>query len=174
MKFGIFPLGRASQDALSLQQRPDPQLARSEGRGRPQASEDSFGALLEIASVRHARGEIESARATVKGARALISQFADPGMLPSLFDSTERGMRRTAHRRPRPAAALTERELVVLRLLPTRLSTQEIGRELYVWVNTVRTQVQAIYRKLEVATRADAVARARELDLLPGSTHTDR
>jgi tetratricopeptide (TPR) repeat protein len=61
-------------------------------------------ALLEIASVRHARGEIESARATVKGARALISQFADPGMLPSLLDSTERGMRRTAHRRPRPAA----------------------------------------------------------------------
>jgi ATP/maltotriose-dependent transcriptional regulator MalT len=34
--------------------------------------------------------------------------------------------------------------------------------------------VQAIYRKLEVATRADAVTRARELDLLPGSTHTDR
>jgi DNA-binding NarL/FixJ family response regulator len=43
--------------------------------------------------------------------------------------------------------------------LPTRLSTTEIGHELHVSVNTVRSQVQAVYRKLEVTTRADAVAR---------------
>jgi LuxR family transcriptional regulator, maltose regulon positive regulatory protein len=35
-------------------------------------------------------------------------------------------------------------------------------------VNTVRTHVQAVYRKLGVATRAEAVAQARELGLLPG------
>ena len=62
---------------------------------------------------------------------------------------------------------LTERELAVLRLLPTQLSTREIGRELSVSVNTVRSQVQAIYRKLGVSSRSEAVTHARELGLLP-------
>jgi LuxR family maltose regulon positive regulatory protein len=62
----------------------------------------------------------------------------------------------------------------VLRLLPSRLSTREIGRELYVSVNTVRSQIQAIYRKLEVSRRTEAVACARHLRLLPGSTPIDR
>jgi LuxR family maltose regulon positive regulatory protein len=65
------------------------------------------------------------------------------------------------------AAPLTERELVVLRLLPTRLSTREIARELDVSANTVRSQVQAIYRKLQVNRRAQAVTKARQLGLLP-------
>jgi LuxR family maltose regulon positive regulatory protein len=73
-------------------------------------------------------------------------------------------------RRVEAGASLTERELVVLRLLPTRLSTKEIGRELNVSANTVRSQVQAVYRKLQVSRRAEAVARARELGLLPGMT----
>ena len=71
------------------------------------------------------------------------------------------------------AAPLSERELAVLRLLPTQLSNREIGRELYVSVNTVRSHVQALYRKLQVATRAEAVAHARELGLIPGSTAPD-
>jgi DNA-binding NarL/FixJ family response regulator len=49
-----------------------------------------------------------------------------------------------------------------------------MGRELYVSVNTVRSQVQAIYRKLEVTSRAEAVVHARQLRLLSGSTPTDR
>jgi LuxR family maltose regulon positive regulatory protein len=131
-------------------------------------------ALLEIASIRRARGETASAHAMVDQARELISQFADPGMLPLLLDSTERGMRRTARRRVEAAEPLTERELVVLRLLPTRLSNREIGRELYVSMNTIRSHVQVIYRKLGVATREEAVARGRELGLFPGSTPTDQ
>jgi LuxR family maltose regulon positive regulatory protein len=49
------------------------------------------------------------------------------------------------------------------------LSTQEISGQLSVSVTTVRSQVQAIYRKLQVGSRAEAVARARELDLLAGT-----
>jgi LuxR family transcriptional regulator, maltose regulon positive regulatory protein len=55
----------------------------------------------------------------------------------------------------------------VLRLLPTGLSTREIGRELSVSVTTIRSQVQAIYRKLQASTRSEAVAHAHELGLLP-------
>jgi len=50
----------------------------------------------------------------------------------------------------------------------SRFDNWEIGRELYVSVNTVRSHVQAVYRKLGVSTRAEAVAHARECGLLPG------
>jgi LuxR family maltose regulon positive regulatory protein len=48
------------------------------------------------------------------------------------------------------------------------LSQPEIAQELYVSVNTVRTHLQGIYRKLGVASREEAISHARELDLLPG------
>ncbi|MGV9711420.1 LuxR C-terminal-related transcriptional regulator [Gordonia sp. NPDC003424] len=61
---------------------------------------------------------------------------------------------------------LTERELVVLRYLPTMYKASEIAADLFVSVNTVKTHQQAIYRKLGVSTRRDAVDRARVLNLL--------
>ena len=125
-------------------------------------------AMVELAGVRHARGDTDGAHAAVEGARQLITTFADPGMLASLLDRTERAVGRPSRRRPSPAAALTDRELVVLRLLATSLSQPEIANELYVSVNTVRTHIQGIYRKLGVASRQEAVANAREHDLLSG------
>jgi LuxR family maltose regulon positive regulatory protein len=89
-------------------------------------------------------------------------------MLPSLLDSTERALHRAAHGRPAPTGALTDRELAVLGLLPTSLTQQGIAEELYVSVNTVRTHIQGIYRKLGVASRQQAVTHARELGLLLG------
>ena len=65
---------------------------------------------------------------------------------------------------------LTERELAILRYLPTIMSNREIARQLYVSVNTVKTHLKQIYRKLGVASRRDAIARARELHLLGPST----
>jgi LuxR family maltose regulon positive regulatory protein len=71
---------------------------------------------------------------------------------------------------PPPAAGgespLTEREVAVLRLLRGTLSLREIGQELYVSPNTVKTHAQAIYRKLGVSTRHDAVARGHEAGVL--------
>jgi LuxR family transcriptional regulator, maltose regulon positive regulatory protein len=133
---------------------------------------DSMGvhrafALLLLASVRHGRGELPSARALVDQARELVEQSADPGMLPALLEQTETALGARPRRRVQVDAPLTDRELAVLRLLPTRLSNQEIGRELYVSPNTVRSHVQAIYRKLEVSSRAEAVTQARQLGLLP-------
>ena len=69
-----------------------------------------------------------------------------------------------------PAATLTEplsdRERDVLRLLPTLLRTPEIAGELFVSINTVKTHIKSIYRKLGVSSRRDAVARGRELRLI--------
>jgi LuxR family transcriptional regulator, maltose regulon positive regulatory protein len=61
---------------------------------------------------------------------------------------------------------LSPRERAVLRYLPTMMSNQEIASELFVSVNTVKTHLKAIYRKLDVPDRREAVRRARALELL--------
>ncbi|WP_329525752.1 LuxR C-terminal-related transcriptional regulator [Streptomyces sp. NBC_01462] len=77
----------------------------------------------------------------------------DPSRLPSL-----------------PPALVVEelsgRELDVLRRLAEMMSTQEIAADLYVSVNTVKTHLKSVYRKLAVNRRNEAVRRARELRLL--------
>ncbi|HEX7734074.1 MAG TPA: LuxR C-terminal-related transcriptional regulator [Ktedonobacteraceae bacterium] len=60
---------------------------------------------------------------------------------------------------------LSSQEQKVLRLLVAGNSNSEIARELVVSINTVRTQVQSIYRKLDVNNRVQASALARELHL---------
>lgn len=64
------------------------------------------------------------------------------------------------------SSALTIAELRILRFLPTHLSLREIGAVLHVSTNTVKTQAHAVYRKLEVSSRSQAVARAREIGLI--------
>jgi LuxR family transcriptional regulator, maltose regulon positive regulatory protein len=130
-------------------------------------------ALLLLAAVRQGRGDLPGAWALVEQARELVDRLADPGSLPALLELANRDLGSGSRRRVEEAAPLTEREHAVLRLLPTRLSNQEISRELYVSVNTVRSHVQAIYRKLEVTSRAEAVAHARHLRLLSGSKPAD-
>jgi LuxR family transcriptional regulator, maltose regulon positive regulatory protein len=125
-------------------------------------------ALLQLAPVRRGRGDLPGARALVEQARELVERSTDPGILPALLEQAEEALG-SRPRRVQGTAPLTERELVVLRLLPTRLSTRELGGELSVSVTTIRSQVQAIYRKLQASTRAEAVANARHLGLLPGS-----
>jgi LuxR family maltose regulon positive regulatory protein len=62
--------------------------------------------------------------------------------------------------------ALSVREQMILRYLPTPLSNREIASELFVTTNTVKTHLRSIYRKLGVAGRREAVERARALRLV--------
>ena len=66
-----------------------------------------------------------------------------------------------------PGQPLTEREEAVLRLLRGALSLREIGQELFLSANTIKTHTRAIYRKLGATTRAQAVERGYEVGLLP-------
>ncbi len=61
---------------------------------------------------------------------------------------------------------LSPRELDVLRLLNTQLSSTEIANQLYVAPSTVRSHIKNIYSKLNVHRRADAVKQAESLNLL--------
>ena len=61
---------------------------------------------------------------------------------------------------------LTEREVAVLRRLPSLMSNHEIAEGLHVSVNTVKTHLKSMYRKLGVTNRREAVQRGRALELL--------
>jgi ATP/maltotriose-dependent transcriptional regulator MalT len=65
-----------------------------------------------------------------------------------------------------PTVILTERELRVVRFLPSRLTNAEIARECLMSVNTVKWHLKSIYAKLGVTSRAATVERARLLGLL--------
>ena len=63
-------------------------------------------------------------------------------------------------------ADLSERELEVLALLASGRTNSEIAGDLFVALGTVKSHVNNIYTKLEAKNRAEAVTRARELELL--------
>jgi LuxR family maltose regulon positive regulatory protein len=106
------------------------------------------------------------------GARELLLDHLDSGtaywsMVADLLAATATGDP-PAHRDYQPGAGepLTDRELAVLRYLPSMLSNVEIATSLCLSVNTVKTHVRHIYRKLHATRRREAVRRARELHLL--------
>jgi LuxR family maltose regulon positive regulatory protein len=61
---------------------------------------------------------------------------------------------------------LSERELEVLVLIAAGKSNRQIARELFVTAGTIKAHLRNIYRKLEAHSRTQALARARELNLL--------
>jgi len=109
-----------------------------------------------------------AAKDMLREARQAVEACADPGVLPELVARVERRLRLVPSRAIQTPYEedLSDRELAVLRLLATDLTQREIGEALYVSFNTVKTHVKSIFRKLDVATRPDAVSRARELRLL--------
>ncbi|MBN1934910.1 MAG: helix-turn-helix transcriptional regulator [Anaerolineae bacterium] len=75
-----------------------------------------------------------------------------------------------AQQKPSPTDGLIEplsqRELEVLHLIALGSTNQEIARQLFVAPGTVKAHTASIYRKLDVANRTEAVARARQLGIL--------
>jgi ATP/maltotriose-dependent transcriptional regulator MalT len=124
--------------------------ALSIAEGRRPASE--FLALLDQAQVWAARGQVHEALATIEAARRILT-----GTHSVLLGSTQS--------RRAPVVPLTEAELRVLKLLPIS-SHLQIANTLYVSRNTVKTHLRAVYQKLGVTSRSDAIRRAIDLRLL--------
>lgn len=110
-----------------------------------------------------------SGTALLVEARSVIDRCVDPGVAGRYLTRAE-----SRHRVAGPSAVhvaklveqLTERELAVLRYLPSQLSLRDISSEMYVSMNTVKSHCTAIYRKLGVGDRKSAVQAARDNDLL--------
>ena len=109
-----------------------------------------------------------SGAALLTEARVVVDRCVDPGLVARLLARVEARHRLANPSTPSDAIVeqLTERELAVLRYLPTQLSQRDISAELYVSLNTVKTHCSAIYRKLGVGDRKSAVQTARQLQLL--------
>jgi LuxR family maltose regulon positive regulatory protein len=123
-------------------------------------------ALLSLVALHQARGLASEARDRLEEARAALRGCHDAGVLPGLVTEAERGLGRLPLRPSGLREALSEGELRILRLLATDLTQREIGQELYLSVNTVKSHTRAIYGKLDATSRAEAVARARALHLI--------
>jgi LuxR family maltose regulon positive regulatory protein len=130
-------------------------------RGHPMPYTD---ALLRQAVVLRAANDHDAASAALAEAREVIASCVDPGTLRARLAALEAAPR--PHRRTSESGELSDRELVILRMLGGSLSERDIGRELYLSHNTVHTHTKSIYRKLGVSSRTAALDHARELGLI--------
>ena len=148
--------------------------------GRPGAARTALDRALRLAAPERLRRPVLDAppdvRSFLRRNRELAA--AHPWLLAA-GPRTGPPVRHTPPVRPRVTAGpvptglapvlvlpLTEKEQEVLRLLSALFSTEEIAQTMFVSVNTVKTHVRAILRKLEVTGRNEAVRRARELELI--------
>jgi LuxR family maltose regulon positive regulatory protein len=137
----------------------------SRGAGRVELA----AALVTAAEAgrRAGRGEGNGGEAWLAEAAAVLRGCTDPGpVVRDWFAREQRARREGRPDVPAGAERLTERELAVLSLLPTLLSQRELARNLFVSQNTMKTHLRAIYRKLGVDSRDEAVLRARSLGLV--------
>jgi LuxR family transcriptional regulator, maltose regulon positive regulatory protein len=92
-------------------------------------------------------------------------ELLEPGLASSALAAVP-AQRALAGDVPLIIEQLTDREHETLRHLSGMLSTAEIAAEMYISVNTVKSHLRSIYRKLSAAHRNEAVRRARQLDLI--------
>jgi LuxR family maltose regulon positive regulatory protein len=136
---------------------------------RGKAPVETANALLHLARVHGNQGLDVVARSEIEEAADLVRPCPAPGpRILRLISRAGRRGRRGAAGDPRRSAGdkLSERELGVLQLMASDLTQREIGSELYLSLNTVKSHSRSIFRKLGVSGRQQAVARARELELI--------
>ncbi|HEV3379033.1 MAG TPA: LuxR C-terminal-related transcriptional regulator, partial [Thermoleophilaceae bacterium] len=106
----------------------------------------------------------------LREARTALAHCPDVGSAGRSLEAAEAALRapsRAARRTSDRRDELTEREIAVLRLLAAgELSRREIADALYVSLDTVKTHMRGIYRKLGAGSREEAVTGARERGLI--------
>ena len=118
-------------------------------------------AHVTLAEVALEQDDLDAARGWSAQAAATLATYPDAGILAARSRRLQRALEERSL-----AVALTRAERRVLDLLPTHLTPPQIGAELFLSHNTVKTHLRAIYRKLGASSRAEAVAHSRELGLL--------
>ena len=122
-------------------------------------------ARLELARAYMAMADAAGAATMLREIDVLLRRQPNLGTLPAQTDDLRASLKTMRAESP-GASSLTAAELRLLPYLSTHLTFREIGARLYISHHTVKSHVMAIYRKLNVTSRNDAVERARELGLL--------
>jgi LuxR family maltose regulon positive regulatory protein len=127
-----------------------------------------YEAELEILMARAAvrLGDVAGARDLLSRAARHVSRAGDAPVLAAWLEEARRQCDAAGGGASAEMSSLTVAELRILGYLPTHLSFREIAERTYVSANTVKTQANAVYRKLDVSCRSEAVTRAREIGLI--------
>jgi LuxR family maltose regulon positive regulatory protein len=140
------------------------QLNQASGRDQ-QAVELVTRALRLAAPQDYRRAFLDEGEAIIRllpQVRQVAPQFVDQ----ILADAEAVEFKEPVRREQVLVEPLSEREIEILNLIAAGRSNPEIAEILYLSLNTVKWHVKNLYGKLDVSNRVEAVARARELELL--------
>jgi len=142
--------------------------------------------LLQLAWASSVEGVVDQSQRHLSGAvelgeqHSLVELFVQSGpaviQLVAGLQGVKPSFREAILRRSRESSSqslgselidpLTDRELEILSYLPSRATNSEMAERCYVSVNTIKTHMAHIYRKLDVVNRSGAIRRAQEIGLL--------
>jgi LuxR family maltose regulon positive regulatory protein len=127
-------------------------------------------ALVYLADAELSSGDRGAAQLSLTRGREIAEEEPVGAFVLPMLDAAEGRVGRRAARAAKRSGAmieeLTDRELSILRILQGTASQREIAAALFLSINTVKAYTKSLYRKLEVNSRRDAVATARELELI--------
>jgi LuxR family maltose regulon positive regulatory protein len=125
-------------------------------------------ARIELTRVHLALADTAGARTLMREVEGLLKRRPGLGTLVGEAEALWAQLSRERGSSVPGASALTAAELRLLPLLATHLSFPEIAAEMFLSRSTIKSEAMAVYRKLGVSSRSQAVARSRELGLLEG------
>jgi DNA-binding CsgD family transcriptional regulator len=131
---------------------------------RPMTDRSAGGILVVgvlLGEVALEQGDMLTARQWCGEALSALAEWPDAGVFGKRAKALKDALERRVMTEP-----ISPAERRVLELLPTRLTVAHLAERLFLSQATVKAHLRAIYRKLEVGTREEAVERARELGLL--------
>jgi LuxR family maltose regulon positive regulatory protein len=123
-------------------------------------------ARIEVARCYLALSDVGAARTLLREADEILARRPALGVFVRQAADLRAELSRARGSSALGASALTTAELRLLPMLCTHLSFPEIAEEMFLSRHTVKAEAMAIYRKLGVFSRSQAVSRARELALL--------
>jgi LuxR family transcriptional regulator, maltose regulon positive regulatory protein len=125
-------------------------------------------ARVELARLHLALGDLAGARTLMREIDELLRRRPGLGTLAAQAQALRSQLSSQRGPSVMGASTLTAAELRLLPLLATHLTFPEIGEELFLSPNTIKTEARSLYRKVGASTRSQAITQARKLGLLEG------
>lgn len=152
---------------LGRSQEAERELVRAETlRRAAEPRLDHAHSLLALVGARIARGRLVLAASELEAAREQLDAFTGVGRLAGLAAELELALAQARAGVDSIGEVPSLAELTVLRMLATDLTQREIGAELFLSTNTVKTHTRRLYTKLGVNSRQSAVRQATAFGLL--------